>query len=199
MKKIALIFSCNHKCLKGEKTEDEAREISMKLLQYSKEKWPVFYQTITGKCKQEDAGEFLLRILTEDETIAEEFQTPIAQSITCSNKHCNLQRQENIITDHIHRISLMNKGEVELQEIVTQIAGLEKAEKCAKCMMKSVENKFILKATRNLIIEVNRKEENGTKMNTKITCSDRKVLLDVNGRKYRYNVTGVIIHKGTGM
>ena len=45
------------KCLDGEKTAEEAREISRDLLQYTMKTWPYYHNL-----KQEDAAEYLLKI-----------------------------------------------------------------------------------------------------------------------------------------
>ena len=187
-------------CLNGKKTEKEASQISDNLLQYSKKTWPTIYKTDKkGKCKQEDAAEFLLRVLTANKKLEKEVETIATHKITCSNKYCSLMKQEFKATEHINIINDVKGGkEINLQTIVDKISYSERIDKCVKCKSRATKTKEIIKAPQKLLIQVERVLENGSKINTDIRCPDRKLFITANGIKLRYKVRGVIIHLGDG-
>ena len=186
------------KCLDGEKTASEASRVSRDLLQYSMDNWPNFYKTDTNDIKQEDTAEFLLRLLTTDKILQKEVETTSTHTIKCSNSECSLREQNFVIKEQIIIINdLKECNEVSLQQIVDQTTYNGKMHKCAKCQSEGRETKKIIQAPDKLLIQVNRATLNGAKIETAIKCSNREVYIWENGSKLRYEVEGVIIHKGT--
>lgn len=183
------------KCLDGEKTAEEASGIARALLQYSVNKWPK-YQNL----KQEDAAEYLLRILSTDNDLQKEVETTISHTITCSNKECNLKKQDLKNKEQIIIIDdLKNSNEISLQRIIDQTTYKEKSNRCVKCKSLGKETKKITQAPDKLVIQINRTALNGAKIETAIKCSKREIYIWENERKLTYKVEGVIIHKGDRM
>ena len=192
------IIKDTKECLEGNKTEEETNTISRDLLQYSMERWPQFYQTRSGNCRQEDVAEYLTRVLSSDKNLESEVETTIAHATTCPNsKNCGMNRKELISHEVINIVSdLQNVTEITLQQILRKITCKEKPIVCPKCKAVGHETKEIINAPKKLIVQVNRAVINGRKINTAITCKDREMYLEVNERKVRYKVTGAIIHLG---
>ena len=184
------------KCLDGEKTKEEAEKLAGSITQYSKKKWPE-YTSKNGRCEQEDAAEFLLKLITAEEDMANEVETTMTHTITCSNSKCSMTRQD-LLNEHINIISdLKNGRKASLQQLANRLTFHEEPNVCAKCKSKVKETKEIIKAPEYLIIQVDRIPSNGMKINTEIKCPDGEVMIYECGKKLKYTAMGVIIHKGT--
>ena len=182
------------KCINGEKSKDEVRETAERLWDFSTKKWPK-YNTGTNTCKQNDAAEFLTRLISENDAIVDKVKTTIVSNKTCSSQRC-CQTHKNIIEDTMHIIYDLPKArEINLQQVADKITNNGVYE-CPECNNDGTETKEITKAPQLLILQVNRRSLDGTKIKTAIKCPSGCINISEHGKELRYKVCGVIIHKG---
>ena len=184
------------RCLEGQLTEEEANDVSGKILKIIMEKWPeVYYKTSSGKLRQGDAAEFLYNVISSEKDLGNEVDTTILHKITCTNQQCSLKSQEYVNKEHINIASnIENKLQMSLQNIVDDMYK-EKTSKCVKCNSRTREIKEIIDAPSRIILQVNRIAQDESKIETSIRCPTGDIYITTKGIKLRYEVEGAIIHK----
>ena len=184
------------KCLQGFKDKEEAENIARRLMQYSKMKWPQYETRAETSCNQEDAAEFLLGLIQEDNKLMQNVETNLAVTTTCSNKICQHTLKHDQIEYIIRTNNLKTNGTIELQDILDEYLCKEDFSECRRCGKMKKGTKEITKAPEKLIIQTERVNLRLIKSNCEINCSTGQVEIHVNGELVKYGIEGVIIHRG---
>ena len=76
-------------CIEGKKNSEDAENIIKEMWSYGEGKWLEYKLNENNVCKQEDAAEFLARIINESETLRKETETIFKYTNTCNNPNCD--------------------------------------------------------------------------------------------------------------
>ena len=182
-------------CIKGYKNETEAEEIMENVWNLSSEKWPQ-YTLRNERAKQEDATEYMDRILLDSEHLRYETELTFTQKAECTNSQCELvsttqRKKSNTNTTS----STKGIGKIELQDLIDKHL-LKGEEVCSACHENSKIKKEIEKAPQILIVDIPRHTDDGEKIETEVVHSKERIIVHEKGIKVEYRVTGVIIHRG---
>ena len=80
------------KCIEGHKTADEAQEIMESIWDYTKCKYPEYQ--ILNEMRQEDASEYLRRLMESEELLRGESEIYIKVTSKCLNNKCESLKSE---------------------------------------------------------------------------------------------------------
>ena len=138
------------RCIKGKRTEEEAKDISSNLWKLIKAEWPEYIrdeETCKKKdadeetckqddadeetCKQEDAAEFILKFIERNISLYECTRTDIETVNKCSNLCCPKISQRVLSTENVIRRSYVTDEEKEsLQSVVDRTLSLAERSDC---------------------------------------------------------------------
>ena len=182
-------------CLEGQRNEEDAEEIITNIWQYSKQKWPIYIRN-EGTSNQEDAAEYLNRIIEECQVLKNLCTTVIAASRECPNPDC---ASMNVTTRIKRNLNFPNEREkiehLTLQDIIEQSIKKEEIS-CPCCKAQATVSYRFVKAPDILCIHYPRTFENGEKLETEISCPQGDIRINENGKEIEYEVKSIIIHKG---
>ena len=187
-------------CIKGKKSEEEAANTMTKIWEYSKEKWPEFERNMNGS-NQEDAGEYMARIIEESEVLKKQFETTIQYTTECKNPDCENMQIKQRIKQYVNIITIdVEKPTITLQELVNDNLLHDEPNKCRSCGKDNATMKQIIKEPNMLLMNFDRcPVYNMNKTESEVTCQNSTIQIYVNKKPVTYAVTGVIIHKGSQM
>ena len=194
---ITHLIKRTQQCLNGRANEEEAENIIQRIWDISKEKWPEYIRD-ENSSYQEDAAEYINKLIEETNELKEKCTIDICKTITCKNPKCDImsiqQRESKIITlTDIQEI----KKEISLHNLVQNYTSKDKEKTCNNCQMPTEITYEIMKAPEILIIQTPRVTESGEKITTEIKANDRYISLKEKQSTIKYAVKSVIIHRGT--
>ena len=193
---IDYIIQETKECLEGRRDSVEAETTSLNLWEYCKSRWPEYIRD-SQTSNQEDAAEFLLRILMESENIKNQVGSTMQVRKICINPHCPSASFKDTQKEYIHTSQIPNKSTLNLQEIIDKYLMCDEPIVCLFCNEKGKETKKMEKAPKLLLIQVPRLKSENTRINTKIRCPTGTVAIrDSKDQIVIYNVVGVITHAG---
>ena len=192
---IMKILKDTKECLDGKRNEEQADEIITEIWEISKEKWPIYLRN-EGTSNQEDAAEYLNRVIEDCAGLKKLCTMELAASQECSNPDCETM---NITTRVKRNLSNPNTRDRTKADTIQNI--IEKSLKtediyCEKCLETAKVSFKIIKAPDILCVHYPRTFENGEKLETKIG-SPNSIQIQENQKNIEYEVKAIIIHKGT--
>ena len=193
---IMKFISETKECMQGEKNEEDAEELVDNIWSYIKEKWPEC-QRNENRSNQEDAGEYLNRLINESPYLKDKFTTNIANTITCENPDCDIMSNQYRQKRNINLATIKDFAkEMQLQELVDNIVKEGENTKCDSCDQVATIKNEITNAPDLLALLVPRVYENGEKIETDIRCPTRTVNIRNESTTTTYEVQCVIRHRG---
>lgn len=183
-------------CLKGNKNEEEAETVMKDIWEFSTTKWPQ-YRENNGIAIQEDATEYLDRILTNSNALKNETELVYTQETKCTNKDCEILSTVQRRKSNTNPTSSTNGKEKILLQDLVENHFLKSEETCNYCHQNTKITKRVERAPPTLILTVPRHTEEGVKINTKIGHNMKSITMYENEEHVEYGVSGVIIHRGS--
>ena len=181
-------------CLNGKKNDIEAEEIMENIWDFSSERWS--YTQRNGIAKQQDATEYMDRILLNSESLRYETEVSFTLKAECTNRECELVSTTQRKKSNTNATST-TKGidKIELQDLINEHL-LRGTEVCSACHQDSNITKEIEKAPNTLVIDIPRHTDEGEKIETEVVHSRDRIFIYEKEVKVEYQVVGVIIHRG---
>ena len=118
-------------CIEGHKTADEAQAIIESIWNYTICKYPE-YQML-DEMRQEDASEYLRRLMESEELLREESEIYVKVTSKCVNNECeSLRSEQRKVMNIIYAHDIENQESI-LQTIIDQTIDEEEERPCYAC------------------------------------------------------------------
>ena len=200
LKKTANILNRKHE-------ESSPAEISRLMWKFSTDTWPDYKKkNANGRNRQNDAAEYLMRLVSKLEEENEEttkcLKSAINSTTRCTNEKCSTPIESIIGEEHILRTTAIpDNTKISLQMIVDNFIpqlSTQRDTRCKKCNGINEVTNTLMQPTPVLMIQINKVLQTGNKTETEIEAKDEiRITTTENPSGVAYTLSDVIIHKGT--
>ena len=183
-------------CLNGVKNEEEAENLIADIWEYSKEKWPEYIRNERGS-NQEDAAEYMNRLIDETQGIKELFSTIIGANTICTNPDCEMMSVQTKMLKNGYTSAVdTHRNRITLQEIINSEILKSEETVCTTCLQEAEVKYNTIKAPELLLIHYPRNLDDGEKVRTTVTNPNKILELKEKDGIIKYRIKGVMIHRG---
>ena len=186
-------------CIEGKKNSEDAENIIKEMWSYGEGKWLEYKLNENNVCKQEDAAEFLARIINESETLRKETETIFKYTNTCKNPNCDYLETQHKESQWINIAEGADeRQQINFKEMIEECVLKTQTSQCQGCKQPTTKKKEILKAPETLILKVPRTVNMGEKTKTTVTSYTGNVRIKEKNESILYGISSVVIHRGQG-